>query len=536
MGQLNIVEKSSAAFRRQRVKEYEILRARAQLPDEEDAVKEARSSVLRWAQARSGWHFPQEAWEFKDFEHYSGGRNSIGVRIQSDESDIWALRADDPDKYVPGRAWTTEVVIGIMKGQLPRFSTRLLCYTKEDELNISPHTPNFVFNIAQSQGLYLDGKRLQAGAEYISSDIEAEFFIDRLLDSGRKLPIFVLTTPDNSISIDPLLDAEKLARACMGTAEIVVLPAQYTWRLTERVHKERSVFNGSVRAYLPGFSEDANPYLHRLVLNQYLGNTGQVEQCQRWLRSLAAMESVRNTPLGRDVLSFADVRNASFKEAQDRLEHEGASDAEKLAAARSRIAALEQQYEQAKAAQDYFDSEHKVAEERAEAAEEQARASAFRIQQLLTQINDSGNATNGQDLFPTCWDDFVSWCDTALAGRVTLAPRARKGIRSPLFEDPTLAARCLNWLATAARDRRIAGGDGSLGEEYIESGIKNTHCGSDQFDLLWQGQLHTADWHIKNGGNTREPRRCLRIYYFWDSASQQIVVADMPAHRVTGAS
>jgi hypothetical protein len=108
-------------------------------------------------------------------------------------------------------------------------------------------------------------------------------------------------------------------------------------------------------------------------------------------------------------------------------------------------------------------------------------------------------------------------------------------MRDALFEDIQLAARCLLWLANEARDRRLSGG-GSLRDELVENGIYNNHCGEDQFDLQWQGQRYTADWHIKNGGNTRDPKRCLRIYYFWDPATQQIVIADMPGHRRTGAT
>jgi hypothetical protein len=57
-----------------------------------------------------------------------------------------------------------------------------------------------------------------------------------------------------------------------------------------------------------------------------------------------------------------------------------------------------------------------------------------------------------------------------------------------------------------------------------------------EHDVTWQGQRYTVDWHINNGGNTRSPKRCLRIYYFWDAATQQFVVADMPAHRRTTAT
>jgi hypothetical protein len=54
------------------------------------------------------------------------------------------------------------------------------------------------------------------------------------------------------------------------------------------------------------------------------------------------------------------------------------------------------------------------------------------------------------------------------------------------------------------------------------------------FDV--QGRRLEADWHIKNGGNTRDPWRCLRISYRWDDVTQQIVVAEMPAHGRAGAS
>jgi hypothetical protein len=254
------------------------------------------------------------------------------------------------------------------------------------------------------------------------------------------------------------------------------------------------------------------------------------------MRSLAASESVRRVRLGNDVLAFAGIRNATLKLKQQKLEQEGATDSEQLDAAKLRIRALEKQIEEEKASQEFFSVEHSRAEERAEAAERQVNASAFRVQQLLEQLKARGEAPDTNIEIPSAWADFPDWVDEHLAGRVVLSQYARRGIRSPEFEDLELAARCLLWLANECRDRRIYGGDGSLREESIEEGIRNAHCGNDQFDLEWQGRRYTADWHIKNGGNTRDPKRCLRIYYFWEPATQQIVIASMPAHRRTGAT
>lgn len=287
---------------------------------------------------------------------------------------------------------------------------------------------------------------------------------------------------------------------------------------------------------LPGFKADANPYAHRLFLADHINTKDGLAQSIRWMRWLAAAESLRRASLGRDVLSFAAIRSSSLRAKQQKLAREGASESEQLLAARARIEALEKELEDQKINLDYFDSEHRAAEERAEAAEEQMRASAFRIQELLSRVKEDGSADDESEAPPQAWSEFLSWCDVALAGRVALTPVARRMVRAPEFEDVHVAAQALLWLANECRARRLNGGEGSLRDEPVVDGLRNAHCGSDQFDLTWQGQRHTADWHIKNGGNTRDPKRCLRIYYFWDSATQQIVVAEMPAHRKTDAS
>ncbi|WP_132661730.1 hypothetical protein [Rhizobium azibense] len=285
-----------------------------------------------------------------------------------------------------------------------------------------------------------------------------------------------------------------------------------------------------------GFDATSDPYSHRLFLAENLLKQDGTAQCDRWMRSLAAQESVRRTKLGRDVLAFAPIRNASLQLRQTKLISEGADDSEQLAAANTRIEALEKQANDDHATLEFFSSEHEKSELRAESAEQQLRAAGFRIRQLLDQIANQGGSADTALSLPTSWGEFAHWCDTQLAGRLTLAPAARRMVKDPIFEDVEQAARCLVWLATACRERRMGIGEGTLRDEPVEDGVRNAHCGGDQFDLDWQGQRYTADWHIKSGGNTHDPKRCLRIYYFWEPASEQIVVAEMPSHRRTDAT
>lgn len=140
--------------------------------------------------------------------------------------------------------------------------------------------------------------------------------------------------------------------------------------------------------------------------------------------------------------------------------------------------------------------------------------------------------------FPTTWDEFAAWCDEHLAGRLALAGSARREVAGAEFGDVSLAARCLGWLAGEYRDGRLRGGNPRLHGRIddIEDGVFNVPCGGDSFECSWDGRTHTADWHIKRGANTRDPRRCLRIYYFWDERARQVVVASMPAHRKSSLS
>jgi hypothetical protein len=330
------------------------------------------------------------------------------------------------------------------------------------------------------------------------------------------------------------IDANALARAVLGLAIVVVLPGAFTWTLTERFGRNRSVFGGAIRTYFPNFDEDAPLFEHRLFLVDQINTPLGASNCTQWIRFAVANESIKRNQIGKNILAFAAIRSANLANRQSVLEKTGATEGDKLKTAKEHITALEIEVDEVNQQITYFVSEHDKAEERAKIAEEQIRASAFRIQQLLNQIRESGGEVDANIELPTEWGQLAHWCDTNLAGRVALSSAARRGVRAPEYEDVQQIARCLLWLANECRDRRIAGG--ALEDEPVENGIRNSHCGGDEFEFFFHGKRQAASWHIKNGGNTRDPRRCLRIYYGWDEATQQIIVAEMPGHRRTGAS
>jgi len=520
------------------VREHEVLHVAGWMLNENPAAaaKAAITEVLRWAERRCGGRLPPEAWRNESFEYYSGGRNSNGVQLKTEGSEIWAIRADDPDKIVPGRVWTNEVAVGLLPGQQARFSARLLCSTPESNLVIEPHTPGFVQQVVGTCKLVRGDVPLSIEPMSIATDGDAEELFDHLVNPKRELPTFVVTLPSCALSHHPHLNVGTLSRAMLGIAHVAVVHADMTWHLTDRFGKFRSVFGGAVRAYMPGFNESADPYAHRLVLADQINAPGGGERCSHWMRQLAATESIWRAKLGRDVLAFSDIRAVSLQLRQVELESEGASDADQLAAAKQRLATLENDIERQHSEQDYYVEEHDKERQRAEYAEQQAQASAYRIRELTRLLKDKGHDPDQSIPLPGSWQELSDWCDQHLSGRLVLTSTGRRGAKAPVYSEVATVARCLHWLASDCREARSVGGSGSINNKTIMEGILNASCGSDAFDFDWNGRRFSADWHIKNGGNTRDPSRCLRIYYCFDEQTQQIIVADLPAHRRTGAS
>ena len=57
----------------------------------------------------------------------------------------------------------------------------------------------------------------------------------------------------------------------------------------------------------------------------------------------------------------------------------------------------------------------------------------------------------------------------------------------------------------------------------------------DEYFVIHRGRKCLLENHIKKG-TSREPRKCLRIYFFWDAEEQVVVVGSLPGHLDTQAT
>lgn len=533
-----VISAALATYRPARLaKEREILRVVATIHHDggNDVFVQARREVLKWARNRAGVVLPTHAWQGVPFEALAAGRTTMGAVVESDSNVLWSLRGDDPDKTVPGRIWSTEITLGREKnvGSV-LLGVRLLVSFLEKGPEIEPAVPGLVVQISNACALS-DGPIPISCETLLPRDAnDVDTLISWVSSSLRRLPIVILTGDERTNSpSEPPIDTTGFARAMCGLAHVVFVPAPLTYKLSNAFGRRLTVFHGGIRVYLAGFNVSSEPRDHPLYLGETVAN--KAKRVITEIKSSIAQASLRLTRLGHDVLSFAEVRTASLRMQQAQA-FDGATESQLLNAANTRNEALESENQGLRSeAEQSLDLSVQEAE-RAEDAERQLASAHARIERLEAALaSEAPDEARDQNLAPDGWDDFCDWCDSNFSSRLAMTPSARRATRTPTFSDFNLASRCIQSLVDEARQRFLDGG-GTIANIPVFEGITNAPCGKDEFYFNFQGRRLLANWHLKNGGNTRSPERCLRIYYCFDDVSRQIIVADMPAHRRTGAT
>ena len=562
------------------------------------AVHACREAALDWVARRVGGELPRRAMRHQSFRLRAEEAGVRAVRERSGRGDFWAARVTLGAET--DRASVTELVVASPRdGGEPTFGVRIPGWPASSGQPTDTLPPAVLSHIASDIPLLVGGAPLARVPEAVWTPQAMRDFIDTLLAPERQLPVVVITEPTHGGDGRELLArAERVAAALAGLATVTVLPQRFTYTLSDSVSKTLSVYDGAWRVYLPGFSLEARRFDHPVYLRDRVDAPQGVERVTRevfrivgdhHVRSDAA-EGIRLDALRTPEERLADAAQrvaspwrrvpAALSAVAGRLgsaprrwgrrrgrakgapppagpgadappppQVEGATPAAKpaplppadaaereAATLRRELSAAQRDLRTAQRKGETLAGERDRARELEAAAREErdeARHDARRLEGLVRLLGGDPRAP-----FPVSWDEVPQWCASQLEGRVVLSESVRRGLGGALFEDVALTISCLNWLGNQYRDARLGGGDGHLYGLIpgLANGIRNERCGGDSFDVDWRGTRHRVEWHLKNGGNTRDPRRCLRIYYFWDAGRREVVIADMPAHRRTAMS
>ena len=540
------------------------------------AVQECRTIAVEWLQEALGRRLPRKAWRHRPFSVRADHVVIRAVRLRDRVRDHWAVEvAPAPGA---GREVVTEVVIGGDLADAPSVGVAVHDRSVVPVASAPDYPAELLASMAERVSLVQAGRGLAHTPIVVDSDAAMNTFIKMLVDPAREMPFAVISeSPDEEGREARRALWSPLARALTGLALTWVLPPDKTFRLSDTVGKPLSVFLGAWRFYRPGFQPGANRSDHPLVLGKRLEEERVVAETTQSFLQMAAEARMRADPGDEGAVDFAAIasESASVVSGPARLVSflkgavlpaatpragdgypgaaaQGTSPSPALVreppapAPAAAVAmpgapeiavgetpALRRKLRAARETARVRRGRYEQAKKRAERAERQRDDALRRAEQLAGLVRAMGGNPDADIPFPTEWGEFAAWCDEHLAGRLVLTGSARHELNSAKFADVALVARCLQWLAGGYRDGRLEGGNPQLHGRIddVDDGVFNVPCGGDTYECSWDGRTHTVEWHIKRGANTRDPRRCLRIYYFWDERTRQVVVASLPAHR-----
>ena len=136
------------------------------------------------------------------------------------------------------------------------------------------------------------------------------------------------------------------------------------------------------------------------------------------------------------------------------------------------------------------------------------------------------------------YKDVTNLIDTRLKGLVFLTGRARRSLKKADYHDPQFVWRTVEFLATYypkmrkglitkeefLRRCRELGLDYQLASTDVSAGMQRKKYFTD-----YNGNQRRLEFHLTKG-SAKEPRKCLRIYFFWDEDNELVVIGHLPDH------
>ena len=174
------------------------------------------------------------------------------------------------------------------------------------------------------------------------------------------------------------------------------------------------------------------------------------------------------------------------------------------------------------------------------------RREKHRLRERLAALEGAPAESAEEPAIPplTAYVDLPDWAERHFPGRLAFAGRALRSLKSARFEDVALVGDAVALLGTAYRRMKTEGGTEL--REAFEDGLRELKLqetpsispdrqgrARDGFEIEWEGKRLTLERHLKNNSGTRDPRRCLRIYFAWDEDTARVVIGHLPGHMRT---
>ena len=511
--------------------------------DSRDSFATTVDNVLPWLKNRAGRELPESAWAQQSFELTDVGAQRAAA-IAMDDPKYWTARLDDADQFVPLRTWVTEVGVAVDGSGDVLFGARLICATRGEDVPFDRTIPGFVRGIVAKELATLDGEALESKARVVATDKEVDWLVSLLEKPDREADVIVFSLPEGSINeLYTAIPVKGLYEQTVGATHVIVLTAPASYLLTDRVGKELSVFRQAVRTYKPLFRSWVDePARHPLALPDRIANfaNGGAAAFEKWLINQSLANTVHIAGREQRLPSFNTVRQISAQLERDKRKEAGATDSDMLVLYHADNNHLRNELKEQKDQYDGLlvsaDQERKIAIEEAGTAKRQT----FNLRLRIRALEEQATRISGETRKPVPNDlaDFEKWCVVELGGSIEIVNRAYQGVRKSEFEEISLIYRSLlalrNYYVPMRRERdekKKFAYEKELAELQLEESLTGdgVKFDPDLYSVTYNGIRKVLDRHLKRG-NSRDPRFCFRLYFFWDDEAEIVVVGWLPTH------
>ena len=534
-------------FRHRRLTVYQLRATVNASGDLDNALHAVADLVLSYIAKYLYVKLPSEATEYRSFELDSERGRCECVSVE--ERRLWTAQFRFMTKN--NLCWFYDVAMIEENGRL-LFGIKIEISTEiplEEAQAQLPLVTELLSRISLAQF-----RPISASSWKINDPAEIENLYALITSPYRNLPVIVISQVNwNHWTLTPnppgfLVNDDYLARQVAGYAHIVRLSFQAAFAWTKRVGKPWAVYDGACRTYFqnvniekgipaghPGnrkdkiwywaYNGDRGPNAYTSFLTHIVHHRASTNRTD-W-RGLYFVPDARILAAELELAHSTHLANAPAREAA--LNHHVAALQRKLDAAEEENADWLAEVEQAREIAEFYRNENISLRRQIDVLRNH----------LKRQRGDKELDTDVP--IPRGYDAMPDWVRQHLAGRLILHPRAERAVGKAEYVEPEMVYRALLILANEYRNSRMGiGSDESFRTALAKYGMDF----SGSIDKARAGQEGDAyfvnyppgsnnrrmlQFHIERG-NSREPRYCMRIYFFWDEESNQVVVGWLPGH------
>ena len=468
-------------------------------------------SCVEWLGLERG---QQLLWDAPSNHTLDGGRILRWAPFLHGNSALADIVVHAPDPLDRSLQWSTQVtyvssaaVNGIVHRQL-----NIRVGTDGGSDNGAPppvRTPRLLPELDTSFTLVTNDGPLQRVPTQLEAGTLDAFVRFVLSDPARTMPVLLLTElPEGGYVIPP----EQFASEFFGLGLCFMLRHSDTFALSDAVGGHaRSVFLGSARAYLPGFTLDADPFQHPLVLARALALPGERRRLVQRLAEVSVQRPFTDPGIV-DVLR--DERAEAYGRRPDAPDALLATESG-IELDRAQLLSVMRQYEESarQAEGELARTRDRLAEIRQLLKDERTKSRSLRT--TLAALRERQPIANPESDAPESVLEAVERADAIYSDVLSLLPSAFTSAEASTFPDPATAWKYLKALGEVGRRRQDRALGRALAEVFTDLGVDYSPGPADDARrtpyVFSDGErdVECAD-QLRKGSN---PNTCLRIYF-----------------------